>query len=99
MNPYEFLDQRFLTLMNDIGRLGYEKMGADSFEANRGGYGTKTRRRIPRHRKEEILRHAREHLAAYESGIPHDHFGALDYQLAAAAFNMMLEFYFSQGER
>jgi len=89
---YEFLDEDFLELMNDIGRLGHEKFGADAFEIAGG------KRRIARHQKEEILRHARQHLAAYEQGIRHTRLNTMGHQLAAAAFNSMLEFYFSQGE-
>ena len=93
LKSYEFLDPEFLELMNDIGRLGHEKFGADAFEnAENPG------RQIPRHQKQEILRHARKHLCDYENGIRHDKKGTLDHQLAAAAFNCFLEFKFSQGE-
>ena len=87
-----FLNEDFLKLMNDIGRLGHEKFGADAFEATGG------KRRIPRHQKEEIMRHAHRHLWLYEDGVPHDKLGTLEHQNAAAAFNCMLDFIFSQGE-
>lgn len=90
--PFPFLHSDFLTLMNDIGRLGHEKFGADAFEA------AGSVRKIGRHQKEEILRHARKHLLQYEDEIPHDKLGTLQAHLAAAAFNCMLEFIFSQGE-
>ena len=89
---YEFLDPNFLALMNDIGRIGHEKFGANAFEVNG------PQRRIPRHQKAEILRHAHQHLWLYEDGMKHDEFKDLKHQLAAAAFNCMLEFWFSQGE-
>lgn len=90
---FEFLDENFLELMNEIGRLGHKKFGSDAFEAT-GGV-----RRIDRHRKDDILRHARKHLLNYENGAQHDKLGAVKYHLAAAAFNCMLEFiFFSQGE-
>lgn len=88
---YKFLDEAFLSLMNDIGRLGHEKFGADAFEVN----GSK--RNIPRHRKDEIMRHAHRHLWSYEDGVPHDKLGTLQGHLAAASFNAMLEFIFFSG--
>ena len=78
--------------MNDIGRLGHEKFGADAFEVAGG------KRQIDRHKKAEILRHARQHLWRYQNGIPHKKFKSLQGHLAAAAFNVMLEYIFSQGE-
>ena len=89
---YEFLDESFLALMNDIGRIGHEKFGANAFEVNG------PQRRIPRHQKAEILRHAHQHLWLYEDGVKHDKTGNLQGHLGAVAFNAMLEFYFSQGE-
>ncbi len=92
MTPYEFLDETFLALMNEIGHLGHEKFGTNAFEATGG------KRQIDRHRKDEILRHAHQHLFSYEAGLPHDKIGTMRAHLAAAAFNCMLEFIFSQGE-
>jgi hypothetical protein len=43
--------------------------------------------------------HAYRHITAYEDGIKHDKLGTLQAQLAAAAFNCMLEFWFSQHEQ
>jgi len=68
MKQYEFLDEGFLTLMNDIGRYGFKKYGANDFQA-----GGDRKRKLPRHRKEEILAHAWEHLSYYKSGVLHDH--------------------------
>ena len=90
---YEFLDPNFLALMNDIGRIGHEKFGADAFEVAGNG-----KRVLLRHQKAEILRHAHQHLWLYEDGMRHDKLGTLPAHLAAVAFNAMLEFYFSQGE-
>jgi len=89
---YEFLDESFLALMNDIGRLGHEKFGADAFEVSG------TNRKIPRHQKDEIIIHAYDHLRDYDHGVPHDKLNTTRAHLAAAAFNAMLEFIFSQGE-
>jgi hypothetical protein len=95
--PYEFLNSGFLELMNEIGRYGEEKYGADSFHA-RAQTGDRSRGSLLRTRKEQILNHARQHITDYENGILHDHFGDASHQLAAAAFNLLMEFYFSQGE-
>jgi len=90
-SPYEFLNPDFLALMNDIGRLGHEKFGDDAIEAN----GDRTRK-LPRHQANML--HAYRHITAYEDGVKHDKLGTLQAHLAAAAFNCMLEFWFSQGE-
>ncbi len=90
---YEFLNENFLSAMNDIGRLGHEKFGADAFEV------AGSKRQIRRHEKREIMFHAREHTHDYEAGLPHDKLGTLQAHLAAAAFNCMLEYIFAQGEQ
>ena len=97
--PYEFLDPNFLQLMNDIGRIGHEKFGADAIEVSAGpNPAAGSKRQIKRHEKREIMFHAREHTHDYEAGDPHDKLGTLQAHLAAAAFNAMLEYIFSQGE-
>ena len=90
--PFPFLHSDFLTLMNDIGRLGHEKFGENSFEIT-GGV-----RKIDRHQKDEIMRHARGHITDYLLRVSHDKFNTVQAHLAAAAFNCMLEYIFSQGE-
>ena len=90
---YEFLNKDFLELMNDIGRYGEEKYGADSFHA-RAVLGDRSRGTLKRTRSEDILRHVRQHMTDYENGVLHDHFGTVDHQLAAASFNLMMEYYF-----
>jgi hypothetical protein len=90
--PHEFLDDEFLALMNDIGRYGHEKYGADSY------HNTGRKRGLSRQSTKELLAHARQHIADYEAGVVHDHFGDLKHQLAAAAFNLLMEVHFSQGE-
>jgi hypothetical protein len=93
MKQYEFLDSDFLELMNDIGRYGAEKYKDVDFRHN-----ADRSRKLPRQQTEQILRHAHQHALDYENGILHDHFGTRKHQLAAAAFNLLMEFYFSQGE-
>jgi len=94
---YEFLNEEFLDLMNDIGRYGAEKYGAESFHA-RALTGDRSRS-LKRTQKEEIMKHARQHSVMYENGVLHDKFGTLKHQLAAVAFNAMMEFYFSRYEQ
>lgn len=89
--PFPFLNSDFLTLMNDIGRHGYEKYGDRIAEFT-------TRKPGVRWESAAVARHVQEHVAAYLQGVPHDHFGTAKHQLAAAAFNAMLEYIFSQGE-
>lgn len=45
------------------------------------------------------INHARNHIGEYQMNVAHDHFGADPrWQLAAAAYNLMMEFtYLSQG--
>jgi hypothetical protein len=90
--PFEFLNSDFLALMNDIGRLGHEKFGADAFEV------AGSARMIPRHQKDVIIYHARGHITNYLLGVKHDKLGTAQGHLAAAAFNCMLEFVFFQDE-
>jgi hypothetical protein len=91
-SSYEFLNPDFLTLMNDIGRLGHEKFGVDTFEVAGG------ERKIERHQRDAIIYHARGHLSSYLLNVPHDKLSTVQAHLAAAAFNCMLEYIFSQGE-
>lgn len=46
------------------------------------------------------INHARNHIGEYQMGVAHDHFGPDPrWQLAAAAYNLMMEFvYVSRGE-
>lgn len=90
---YEFLNPDFLELMNDIGRLGHEKFGADAIEV------AGSKRKIERHQTDSNIYHARGHLTNYLLGVPHDKLGTLQAHLAAAAFNCMIEYYFSQNEQ
>ena len=88
---FEFLNQKFLQAMNDIGRYGNEKYGENSFSA-RARVGDFSRGCLERCTTSEIGRHAKEHFEQYEAGLLHDHFGTRRHQLAAAAFNAMMEF-------
>jgi hypothetical protein len=50
---------------------------------------------MARTQPDAICEHAEEHLFQYLRGVTHDHFGTKRHQLAAAAFNAMMEFYFA----
>jgi hypothetical protein len=91
MKSYEFLNEDFLELMNDIGRYGHEKLGKNAIEIR------SDRSRIPRHQANML--HVYRHITAYEDGVKHDHFGDLEHQLAAAAYNCLIEFYYLQREQ
>ena len=94
---YQFLDKTFLSAMNDIGRLGFEKYRDQSFHALRTA-ATGRSPNDPRTARKAICRHIQEHVAAYEDGTPHDVFQTLGHQMAAVAFNAMMEFYFAHLE-
>lgn len=91
---YEFLSAPFLAAMNDIGRYGNEKYKEQSFHA-RSLVGDRSRGGMERNQTAEIGRHAKEHFEQYRVGILHDRFGTRKHQLAAAAFNAMMEFYYA----
>lgn len=93
---YQFLDVRFIKAMNNIGRYGAEKYGADSFyeQAARG----EVKRVEPRQSPSDIIAHATAHLNEYYNGILHDHFNTRGAQLAAAAFNAQMEYFFLLAE-
>jgi hypothetical protein len=91
---YEFLRPAFLLAMNDIGRYGNEKYGADSF-VQRANVGDRSRGNLKRTTSQAIADHCTEHFNQYLSHVAHDYFGTDKHQLAAVAFNAMMEFYFA----
>jgi hypothetical protein len=91
---YEFLSPAFLSAMNDIGRYGNEKYKDQSFHARRK-QGDCSRGGLKRNKPQVIADHAREHFNQYLSYEAHDHFGTDKHQLAAVAFNAMMEFYYA----
>lgn len=84
----------FLEAMDDIGRYGFVKYGADSFQARR--LKGDVSRYMDRVTKDMIMSHVREHAWAYQRGEIHDNFHTLKHQLAAIAFNAMMEYYFAE---
>lgn len=91
---YEFLSRSFLEAMNDIGRYGHEKYGDRSFQYRRL-CGDTSRGDMERTKPEVIGEHVRSHYQMHLDGVPHDHFQTRIPQLAAAAFNCMMEAYFA----
>lgn len=91
---YEQLDSAFLETMNDIGRYGFEKYGDASFQFGRKT-GNRERGEGPRKSSAGIIQHAKEHGDMYLRNELHDHFKTRKHQLAAIAFNAMMEFYFA----
>lgn len=89
-----FLSERFIRAMDDIGRYGHEKYGKFSFH-HRREVGDNSRGDHPRTTPEAIAEHAGEHFKMHLRGELHDHFKTRKHQLAAVAFNAMMEFYFS----
>lgn len=92
-NEHKFLSKKFLDSMNDIGAYGFEKYGVDSFQ-HRMSVGDKSRW-MERVTSEAIGEHVSEHYAMHLRGDVHDHFNTRRHQLAAVAFNAMMEFYLS----
>ena len=87
-----FLFTKFIEAMNDIGRYGHEKYGERSFH-HRVDIGDRSR--DERTRAFVIYEHADGHFDAHLRGILHDHFNTRKHQLAAVAFNAMMEFHFA----
>lgn len=89
---YEHLIPQFLEAMEDIGRYGEQKYGAESFRQRSK---RNDRTRINRTEPIENMTHANEHFRMAINGEIHDHFKTRKHQLAAVAFNAMMEFYFA----
>jgi hypothetical protein len=85
---HEHLNSKFIEAMNDIGRYGFEKYGPLPRERS-------AHRDPSRVTSDAIAEHADDHFHAYLRGIPHDHFNTRRHQLAAVAFNAMMEFHFA----
>ena len=93
---YTRLSRRFLELMQEIGEYGFQKYGDQAvMERIHAGKPTVRSKRTDSY---EIVQHARRHGFEYLSGIRHDHFGTLEHQLAASAYNAMMEFAIAEQE-
>lgn len=85
-DKYESLVAEFLKTMNDIGRYGSEKYPHTDFKL------ALARGENPDFGTRDMIQHVLDHIKSYEAKLHHDHFHTLKHQLAAAAFNLMMEF-------
>lgn len=76
------LNWDFLRLLAEIAQYAAGKYGSAEQYKNARLEGEKS-----------PLNHAFEHLTQYMAGVKHDRFGTLDHQLAAAAYNIMMEYF------
>lgn len=90
----EFLSEQFMDAMNDIGKYGHEKYGEQSFHYRRT-QGDSSRGEMARTTSEAIAEHAAQHFSMYLLDDVHDHFRTRKHQLAAVAFNAMMECFFA----
>jgi len=89
------LSYDFIECMGQIGDYGLQKYGDGSLAYKmKSGDFSRTSRTVRR----EIAKHANVHFEEYIDGILHDKFGTRKHQLAAAAFNPMMEFQLSRLE-
>jgi hypothetical protein len=88
VNPYPFLIPSFLEAMNDIGQYGDAKYQDEGFLRRLLNGDQRWMERVSR---DEIGKHATAHYDAYLRDEMHDHFGDLIHQLAASAYNVMME--------
>lgn len=94
---YETLDPKFLEMMDQVGKYGRDKYGNQSFDV-KAKNGTLSRD-MDRVKSHVIAQHAHDHMLDGVLKFPHDHFGNSEYNLAAAAFNAMMEFVYQQAEK
>lgn len=80
---YEGLNWNFIKLMAEIANYACTKYGSAEQYTN----GRLEGQRSP-------INHIAEHMRAYMAREQHDKFGDLDHQLAAIAYNAMMEFYY-----
>lgn len=83
--PLQTLDYAFITALAEIGELGDQKH-ADHHYQN-----------VPRLLDRDCLIHAIEHIAQFKYRSAHD-LGHRKYHLAAAAFNLMMEYHWLEKE-
>jgi hypothetical protein len=92
---FSHLLHSFLIAMEEIGAYGAEKYASTDFlvRAKEGDY-----RRSSRTQPLALANHATNHFHQYLGENLHDHFGTLKHQLAAVAFNAMMEYHFARLE-
>lgn len=83
-----FLHPKFIEAMNELGQYAHQKHGEDNLLMGK-------ERTRERHTSRSLQDHAANHFGQYLNGETHDHFGTRRHQLAAVAFNAMMEFHFA----
>lgn len=78
---WDALNWDFVKLLAEIANYAAGKYGSAEQYVN----GRLTGEKSP-------MNHIYEHLRAFQAGEPHDHFGTLEHQLAAIAYNAMMEY-------
>jgi hypothetical protein len=92
---YPHLRSKFLEAMEDVGRYGEEKYRKNSFQSRAARGDTSRGPLTGRTSSRAIKQHIEDHYQMHMDETPHDHFGTRRHQLAAVAFNAMMEFYFA----
>ena len=85
-----------LEALEDIWNLGMKKYGEDSFQA-RVLKGDRSRY-MQRVTQISLFKHVAEHYQEFAGDVPHDVYGTTKHQLAAAIFNLIMEWHFSDLE-
>jgi len=83
---YDVLYWNFIHAMAEIGHIGAEKYGDLNYQQSK------------LRRDKSPVNHMANHLRQYINGEKHDKLGDRKYQLAAIAFNAMMEFYYSENK-
>ena len=87
----ETLDAAFLGAMQEVGLFGMLKHPRDHYKLHE-------ERPQEDGRVRSMVQHAMDHLSMYDACLEHE-LGDCRYHLAAAAFNIMMEFYFYEREQ
>lgn len=82
---YDALNHDFIKCMAEIAFYAQEKYGSPEQYKHTRLEGEKG-----------PINHIYEHLRAYQAGDEHDHFGGMRHQLAAVAYNAMMEFLYAE---
>lgn len=92
---HQYLVASFIKTMDEIGAYGARKYASTDFleRAKDGDF-----QRSGRTQPLELANHATNHFHQYLGENLHDHFGTLKHQLAAVAFNAMMEYHFARLE-
>lgn len=89
----KYVIPEFIKAMEEIGAYGHDKYGEKSVQ-HRIAMGDRSRIEGERYTPEAMSFHASDHFQMHLRGELHDHFATRRHQLAAVAFNAMMEFMF-----